>query len=171
MLRVSEYSVKSPNSDPGHCPMIGDIALFRDRLSLFLPHSKASKIGVWLNVPASNIPDLCPVQAMKEYLLWRPSNPDGSICPGPLFLHVRTRKPLTSYQVNHVLGLTLKGLIPLGLKYSSHSFRIGAASHLADSKEFSDKEIKKFGRWKTQAAYKKYCRSLPTIAFPNILAV
>ena len=57
---------------------------------------------------------------------------------------------LTSYQYNHILkqGIVLIGLPPE--RYSSHSFRIGAAT-MASQNGFSEEEIKEMGRWKSSA--------------------
>ena len=170
LLRVSEYTVR-PQNDPGHCIDVNDVDFFPDGMSIYLHSSKTDQEGkgVKLNIPSSNIPQLCPVQAMKEYLAFRPVAEDGSKLPGPLFVHARDKSPLAPGQVNHVLKKSLEGVIPPDLKFSSHSFRIGGASYLSSTSLYSEEEVMDFGRWTTYQSYTRYCREFPEIDLPNTL--
>ncbi|XP_072041931.1 integrase/recombinase xerD homolog [Amphiura filiformis] len=92
---------------------------------------------------------VCPVSAMVRFLRVRPTG------EGPLFVHL-DKSPLTRYQVNHILRKALEfGGYP-SHKFSSHSFRIGAATSAAVS-GFSSEEIQSLGRWRS-GIYKVYVR-------------
>lgn len=94
---------------------------------------------------------LCPVTALRAYLSRRGSS------TGPLFLW-RDGSPLTSAHVNSYLGLILARAGVSG-HYSSHSFRIGAATSAAAA-GVPDHLIQTLGRW-TSAAYLRYIHTAP----------
>ena len=91
----------------------------------------------------------CPVQAMRQYL--------GVRVPkeGPLFAHF-SGQPITRYQFTAILtkALQLSGIDNVGFK--SHSFRIGAATTLAQQGTPAE-IIQAAGRWKS-LAYRSYIR-------------
>ena len=76
--------------------------------------------------------------------------------PGPLFCECDLR-PVTISSFNTELK---RCLVFCGLdtsRYKGHSFRIGAATH-ASEQGFSDSQIRKLGRWQSDA-FKTYLRS------------
>ena len=85
----------------------------------------------------------CPVRNMTRYLALRGSK------PGPLFVSAKgmpvSRNSFTKDLQNalHFVGLPTS-------RYTSHSFRIGAASFMA-SQGSSDAQIKRAGRWSSNA--------------------
>lgn len=95
---------------------------------------------------------ICPVLALEQYIRLRGTT------PGPLF-RLAPNIPI-SY---HFFGICMKQtVIAAGLppnSYSSHSFRIGAASSAAAA-GIPDEEIQQMGRWRS-LAFKRYIR-LPT---------
>jgi hypothetical protein len=96
---------------------------------------------------------ICPVAALSRYLAIR-----GSF-PGPLFLCV-TGAPLSPSLVNAWLRFILKAAGVPG-NYSSHSFRIGAATSAALT-GVPDHVIKILGRWSSDC-YLRYIRTPPHI--------
>lgn len=103
--------------------------------------------------------EVCPVKALAKFLALRPQ------FQGPLLIHYN-KQPLTRYQFSAMLK---KSVALIGLNYSvfkSHSFRIGAATS-ASQLGFSVEDIKKAGRWSSEA-YQSYVRPMPVI-IPNIL--
>ena len=114
---------------------------------------KASKTdpfreGVTLLI-ASTGNSLCPVSAPQHYLKY------SKVSQGPLFQFSDGRfltQTLISRTVREALsnqGLDIK-------RYSSHSFRIGAAS-AASAAGLSDSLIKSLGRWRS-SCYQRYIR-------------
>ncbi|XP_052788854.1 uncharacterized protein LOC128223621 [Mya arenaria] len=92
---------------------------------------------------------VCPVSSLVQYLRVRPK------VAGPLFCHF-DGSPVTRYQFTSVLK---KALRDAGLDYtrfSSHSFRIGAATTAA-LKGISAEQIQRAGRWCSQAV-RRYIR-------------
>ncbi|XP_070202936.1 uncharacterized protein [Littorina saxatilis] len=91
-------------------------------------------------------PQVCPVRAMEAYLRVRPCG------PGPLWKHF-DGSSLTRYQFQAVLK---KGASVLGWKvnrFTSHSFRIGAATTAAVNGT-PMRDIMALGRWGSQAVTK-----------------
>nr|XP_034307881.1 uncharacterized protein LOC117683135 [Crassostrea gigas] len=83
-----------------------------------------------------------------------PSTRD-KIISGPLFCHY-SGQPLTRYQFSSVLAKALQVLGINSKYYKSHSFRIGAATMLAQQ-GLSEQAIQASGRWHSQA-YRSYIR-------------
>lgn len=94
-------------------------------------------------------PPLCAVESLLAYLVIRG---DG---PGPLFL-LQSGQPLT----RPLLTNWLKEILTLAKvpgNYSSHSFRIGAAT-VAARNGIPDHLIRLLGRW-SSSAYLRYIRT------------
>ena len=123
----------------------------QDGMVVTIRYSKTDQSGesVFLKFTASQNEFLCPVRAMFDFLKIR------TPVSGPLFSHFGGT-PLACTQVNHVLkkGVTLLGLSPND--FSSHSFRIGAATSAAMCGA-SDDQIRTWGRWKS-SAFELYIR-------------
>uniref|UniRef100_A0A8W8M4Z2 Tyr recombinase domain-containing protein n=1 Tax=Magallana gigas TaxID=29159 RepID=A0A8W8M4Z2_MAGGI len=93
-----------------------------------------------------------------------PSTRDN-IISGPLFCHY-SGQPLTRYQFSSVLAKALQVLGINSKYYKSHSFRIGAATMLAQQ-GLSEQAIQASGRWHSQA-YRSYIRIGGTnLSIPN----
>lgn len=158
-LRVSEVTSVNKQSTL-HALNIKDVLLDAKSESLFLciRHSKADQFGkgVTMKVSRTNSPT-CPVSHMRHYLEHRPS------VIGPLFCHF-DGSPLTRYQFSSVLKKSLAFLRPNYTMYTSHSFRIGAATAAAMA-GYGDEVIKKAGRWNSEA-FRLYIQSNTTLTLP-----
>ena len=134
-------------------------------LQLHLRRSKTDRIavGYTINLQSINSP-LCPVAALSQYLPHRLAR----FHQGPIFL-LSSGLPLLPRQFNTIIkeAVLHAGLDPH--RYSSHSFRAGAATTAAEA-GLPDWMIKSMGRWASEA-YHLYIRppteSLATI--PNML--
>lgn len=149
LLRISEFA--QSNGQMKHTMSFSDISFPGDCLKLRIPSSKTDQqgLGTYLQIGKQANHDICPVRLMQKFLKSRPQ------FQGPLFCHF-DGKPLTRYQVVSVLK---RAITYLGIdenRYSSHSFRIGAATSLS-MQGISDDDIMKAGRWKS-SAYKGYIR-------------
>ena len=80
--------------------------------------------GASLSLASCSLEELCPVRAMHAYLgLWGKEQ-------GYFFIH-RDGSPLTKYQFWRMTDLALDKVGIQGLKFGTHSFRVGAASTAA----------------------------------------
>lgn len=156
-MRVGEFTCNKTN-DNHHVISINDIQIFFDQsikkkiLLLTVPYSKTDQTGngsrIQLN--ESPMPVICPLFHLQRYLSVRPKT------NGPLFVHI-DGSPLTRYQFTSVLNKAINLLGLSNSHYTSHSFRIGAASD-SFTKGHSESEIMKKGRWYSNA-YKTYIRN------------
>lgn len=101
----------------------------------------------------SQKPDLCPVQAVQQYLYLRGQQ------SGPLFCFPRVQ-PVSYGYFSDCLKHSLSWAGLSHLRVTTHSFRIGAASYAA-SRGIPDDEIQQMGRWQS-LAFKRYIR-LPSV--------
>ena len=119
-------------------------------LRLRIKFSKTDPVGaghfLYIGVTGTN---LCPVLALRSYLAYR-----GSLA-GPLFVWA-DRSPLTAD--HHYLRVILSRAGVWG-PFSSHSFRIGAATSAAAA-GLPDHLIQTLDRWTSQA-YRRYIRTAP----------
>ena len=161
-LRIGECLSKFANRvDTLNCLLKKDIWLtevkvkgkYKEVLKLRLKSDKASRAttrGVVLEI-FGNGTDICPVKAYRKYLRASPKGKESFAAfrnfGGSNYRHQRFNEDLKS-----LLG----GRLPYA-NISGHSFRIGFASLLA-ANGFSDKNIKKIGRWNS-SAFKTYLRS------------
>ena len=151
LLRVGEVTVANSKSVPNHTITHNDVTLSSSYAQLHIASSKSDQFATGFNMIISKQLDetVCPVRNLHKFLGIRPR------IEGPLFCHFGGN-PLTRYQFTAVLK---KALCTLGIpqvNYSSHSFRIGCATH-ASMQGFSEEEIQFMGRWKSKA-YKRYIR-------------
>ena len=91
----------------------------------------------------------CSVTLLTKYLAFR------GFHPGLLFMTV-DGLPVTRSWFSTQLSLAIQLCGRCPSRYKSHSFRIGAASHVAEQ-GFSDAQIRLLGRWKSNA-FQKYLR-------------
>ena len=150
MLRVGELALTS-GDQPDRPLQISDLSFLPEDmgLSLSLRKSKCNQRGKPQIIKIFPAKDhtLCPIIATKRFLTVRARSTY-------LFCHMNGL-PITRYQFCAVLNKCLSSL-GIQAKYHSHSFRIGAASYLADT-GVSASTIKSLGSWKSDA-FKRYIR-------------
>ena len=150
-LRVGEFTSLKKSGDTSRILAIDDISISEKILHVRIRFSKTDQKGLSSNLKIESSTGclLCPVKALEEFLLVRSGR------QGPLFIHF-AGDPLTSFQFRSMLknGIKLLGLTPD--HFSSHSFRIGAATAAALGGA-SEEEIKRMGRWRS-SAYQSYIR-------------
>ena len=140
-----------------------DIKALFPTIRLKLRGSKTDQYGIGQMVEMQPMPankSVCPVMALADYLTRRPGSTGAMVpepgTPGSLLIHKDGSK-LSRYQFQAVIK---KAAMYLGWPpeaYSSHSFRIGAATSAAMRGD-SAQEILTLGRWKSEA-FKAYCRA------------
>jgi len=144
-LRDSEFSCITKKGDFPKVLSIHDVSIHGNMLELQIRYSKTDQRGMAtkLRIEGASDARFCPVVAILNFLDIRPKK------QGPLFIHFNG-EPLTSYQFTSMLkkGVKLMGLAPDN--FSSHSFRIGAAT-VASLNGISEDEIMEMGRWKSSA--------------------
>jgi len=149
-LRVGELA-STKHQDISRLIALNDISFASHTVTLRIRYSKTDQLGnaFYINIQGSSNMELCPVKALLSYLNFRPPH------AGPLFIHFN-KEAITSAQFSFILkeGIKLLGLCPRF--FSSHSFRIGAATAAAIC-GFNEESIKCFGRWKS-SAYRSYIR-------------
>ena len=142
-LRVGEVT-KSHNNIA-----LSQMSLAVQSVTITFHHAK-HLVGppISVSIPASG-GSYCPVSNVLRYLAARGTT------PGPLFCSVDL-EPVTTSMFNGWLDRSLRHCSLASLSIKSHSFRIGAATHSA-SLGFTDIQIQKMGRWKSNA-FRKYIR-------------
>lgn len=117
-----------------------------------LRRSKTNQQGVPVIVPiAATGTSVCPVASMNDYLRVRPKNVNCKY----LFCHL-DGSPLSRYQFGAVLTKVIRTTRYPSAGFKTHSFRIGAATWLAQQ-GVSYNSIKKMGRWSSDA-FLRYIR-------------
>lgn len=154
MLRLSEFTT-SATTAPQHTLKLGDVALpggLPRRVIITISSYKHAngKRPVSLQIGGRPTdPALCPVRAMEEFLAVR------GAAAGALF-SFPDGNGISRATFNQVLrAAAAHGGIDVS-RVTSHSFRIGGATAAADA-GFSDDEIRRMGRWKSNAV-QKYIR-------------
>lgn len=152
-LRVGEVALNKPWQS--HLVLsYKNVKIVKDKgvdvISVFFQYSKSDQSGKGnsIKVPGDGS-CTCPLRLLVRYLEIRPKT------EGQLFVHFGG-SPITR---NNFTGVLNKALKCTGIDSSnirSHSFRIGACSSHFD-KGTSTEEIKRLGRWKSDA-YKRYIR-------------
>lgn len=161
-LRISELAVSNKRYVSSVLSLADTTFCKGESVTICIRYSKTDQYGQgsFLKVlKSSSI--ICAVANLERYLERRPP------VSGPLFCHLGG-DPLTRYQFSSVLKkcLAILNLDYYG-KFTSHSFRIGSASHAA-MLGYSDEAIKQAGRWRSEA-YRLYIKpdhvlSLPTLS-------
>ena len=133
---------------------VADVAISYEKgipanLNITLRHFrniKASQPALFSITVNGKNPNLCPVQAIYEYIqLFKPIQ-------GPLFQFLGN-SPVTHSFVSSKLHMLLQSIGLDPKCYKGHSFRIGAATH-AVNMGFSEQYIRKLGRWNSNAIQK-----------------
>ena len=150
LLRISEVAVSSHLS-LGYALRFTDVTMLHDKVCITIRQSKTDQVGKSTKLCVSSYAKhtICPVHTMKQYLCARPNTTNPI-----LFCH-KNGASLSQFQFSSVLA---KSLTHLGIyeHYSSHSFRIGAATTAAN-RGVPHHLIQKWGRWSSDA-YKRYIR-------------
>ena len=150
-LRIGEFTATSRKGDTDRVLSLGDVSLCKGGLEVNIRSSKTDQRGMGSIVRIEGLGEsaLCPVSAVTSYVKVRTSE------MGPFFLHFGG-SPLTRYQFSSMLnkGISLLGLPPG--EFSSHSFRIGAAT-VAACEGIPIERIMVMGRWRSSAV-KTYVR-------------
>ena len=142
LFRVGEITSDGKNIV---CLDISQCLVFDDKMILKIIHFKhnVSQRPVLITIKKQSDPSVCPVTAMKQYLIMRGTK------EGPLFCFLNgkavTRK-FFSQKLNYCLvfcGFDTK-------VYKCHSFRIGGASYFC-SLGYSDSQLRALGRWNSNA--------------------
>lgn len=156
-LRSAEFTVSSLSTfNPSRHLSVSDIAvdvpLNPSCLQVCIKASKTDPFRKGCKILIGRgSPPLCAVQAVVSYLTLRGSH------PGPLFLHENGLPLNRSLLTDRLRAILLSAGVPGN--FSSHSFRIGAATSAAKA-GIPDHLIQLLGRWKSDA-YKQYIRTPP----------
>ena len=156
-LWASEYSCPTRRKYKSSTHLLlEDITTNRRSLSARLKRSKTDRFGKSATVLIGATGSCtCPVRAMGKFLAARWLQP-----PGPLFMLksgdflTRTDISRTTKHLLHAAGIDPE-------PYSSHSYRIGAATAAADA-GLPDHLIKTLGRWRSNA-YQTYIRTSSSV--------
>jgi site-specific recombinase XerD len=126
-----------------------------ETIAYFIKQSKSDEEKRGNFVYIFNLPSpIQPYQALFSYLQYRSSQSTSPL--DPLFVDDRNH-PATRFWFQEHLKLTLiQSGIPAE-RFSSHSFRIGAATTAA-KKGLSQQQIQDLGRWSSDA-FKSYIRT------------
>ena len=149
-FRISEMIGKRNDTQSGL--EVSDVKILTSSLKVKLRSSKTDQIGRGEIINMASVlgsPTICPVQSLSRYLDVRPKSAKK------LFVH-RNGSQLTRYQFQMVLKKASNFLGWQPNQFSSHSFRIGAATTAAMNR-MSESWIMKKGRWKS-GAVKSYFR-------------
>lgn len=148
-LHISELVAQSKSDVGKRALQRGDVALSDNAVSIRIRVSKTDQRQKGTKIHLGRCADmgLCPVGAMERYLQWRGTE------QGLLFCH-EDKSPLTKYQFWSVTKWALAHLGLQGVKFGTHSFRIGAA-FTAATMGYLVPETKRVVRW-CSAAYRSY---------------
>lgn len=130
-----------------------DVILVTDELHIHLRRSKQG-LGKEVILGTCAVRALCPVEAMRPYLMVRGEGKDY------LFQH-QDRSLLTKFQFWKLTGKTLEKVGLSGWHFGTRSFRIGAAS-TAVALGYTPAAIKRMGRW-TSWRFLNYVRPMPLV--------
>ena len=158
-FRVGELTVTKGNSID-NIISINDIAIEKESLIITLRYSKTNQLGDHERIGIKRSQDqICPIRFLIRYLRMRPK------FGGPLFCHF-DGSPVTRYQFTSVLKKALSNAGFNYTRFSSHSFRIGAATTAALNGIPAD-QIQKAGRWRSQAV-RSYIRP-SLVSVPDLI--
>lgn len=138
-LRISELLPKNKKVVVGL--LKHNVIVSETGIRLFIPVSETDRLGKgsWVPLRQCGDVDIWPVRVINGYLAVRPIG-EGN------FLIDADGSPLTQYQFNYILKACLQKFNLHQFKFTSHSFRIGAATEAA-TMGLDDTIIKQLGRW------------------------
>ena len=157
-LRVSEFTIPAQDQYDQSCHLsFNDVSLdSRDNPQMLKVSIKQSKtdpfrkgVNIYLGATGHS---LCPIRGILPYLTLRGSR------RGPLFL-LEDGRGLTRQLFSTSLDNLLSELKRDTRNYSTHSFRIGAATS-AKTANIPDTFIKMMGRWRSDV-YQRYIKTPP----------
>ena len=148
-LRCGEFTSPTHQFNPERDLALPDISFHPDYYSISLKHSKSK--GACAIIIARLDSPFCPFNSMLKYLNLRTT----AYQSGPLFLTLDNHPMSKSWFTRH-LKLVIAKCKLSSQHYTSHSFRIGAATSAA-SQGISTASIQQLGRWSSDA-YASYIR-------------
>ena len=117
--------------------------------SIILPHYKHSSHPTVIQLAKQTNLSVCPILLLQQYLHLKTTR------KGYLFTR-HNKRPVSDKYFRAGLRKCIKSLKWNVNHYTSHSFRIGGATH-AQLQQQSDSTIQQLGRWKSNA-FRKYLR-------------
>ncbi|XP_067283569.1 uncharacterized protein [Pseudorasbora parva] len=154
-LRCSELAITS-KFDPKSHPTISDLSVLDgETISYLIKRSKTdqTKKGHFIYIFNLSSP-IHPYQSVLAYLQWRNSQAKSPL--EPQFTD-ESNKPVTRFWFQkHLKSVLQQSGVP-AKNFSSHSFRIGAATTAAQ-KGLSQQQIQDLGRWSSDA-FQSYIRT------------
>ncbi|XP_073481634.1 integrase/recombinase xerD homolog [Aquarana catesbeiana] len=128
-----------------------DVKCETEVLQLYLRKSKTDQLGRGRIVRVYPVVGslLCPVGAVREFLGFRP------VGMGPFLVH-SGGEFLSRFQFGAVFAKCIRGLGLTEKDFSSHSFRIGAATEAARN-GLGEEMVKRIGRWESKR-FQSYVR-------------
>lgn len=154
-LRCSELTITSSFNPKIH-PTISDLSVLDDdTISYFIKQSKTDKTKKGHFIYIFNLPaPIQPYQTLSAYLHFR--NTPAKLPSNPLFVDDSNRPVTRFWFQKHLKSILIQSGIQAD-HFSSHSFRIGAATTAAQ-KGLSQHQIQTLGRWSSEA-FRSYIRS------------
>lgn len=152
-MRIGEATL-SPHNIQYHQVVLSDAAASITFMSFKHHHGHP----ITINIPATGVPNSCPVQTIRTYMLARGTR------PGPFFCNM-DNTPITAQKFRTMLRFALAHAGLSGFHITPHSFRIGAATYAA-AMGLSSQQIQAMGRWKS-SAFQKYVRISSITIQPN----
>ena len=150
-FRVHELMCNRQESfDPDFTLLSEDVSLVKQEgeelLQIRVKAPKEDRAGKSVIVDVfSSGSDICPVRAFKKWSSFR------LVEKGQPCFRFGSGLPLTGWKFNEIVRERLRGYVKGSEKlFSSHSFRAGAASLMAEI-GYSEDEIKAVGRWSSRA--------------------
>ncbi|XP_073714076.1 uncharacterized protein [Misgurnus anguillicaudatus] len=147
-LRCSELAITS-KFNPRNNPTISDLSVLDgETISFLIKQSKTDQTKKGNFIYIFNLPSpIHPYQSVRAYLQWRSSQAKSPA--EPLFID-ESNKPVTRFWFQkHLKSVLQQSGFPTE-RFSSHSFRIGAATTAAQ-KGLSQHQIQALGRWSSDA--------------------
>jgi hypothetical protein len=135
------------------------VFLDRDEALLYIPSTKTSTRGDFLDLFPLNGHPCCPVAALKKLKDMQVEGGGGFSKNRPVFTFA-SGKFLTTANLNNLLKLLLKDILGEGVDaISCHSFRAALASAVcAHPDRFRVSEIQEWSKWRG-SSFLTYCRS------------
>ncbi|XP_075707168.1 uncharacterized protein LOC142741711 [Rhinoderma darwinii] len=148
-LRIGE--LVSPSTKRAGGLRLGEVSLYVDRLEVWLRRSKTDQLGKGKRIVLFALPgsEMCPVTCMRAF------KPQVGSPELPLLCH-DDGSFLSRFQFGAVFKKCLAAVGAVAGPYSSHSFRIGAATE-AGRWGLDDEGVRRIGRWESNR-FRSYVR-------------